>query len=882
MKYLALIIIALSIICTSCTPNDAASNSAEALEGDIQYNIPEGYELDILFAPKKSGKGSWVALAEGANGTFYASDQFGDLYQFQVPEVGAVLDSNDIQAIPLEIGKAQGLLWVKDRLYVSVNGPWKDRDGAPLKAGSGIYQLQDSDQDGTLDKMDLILRLEGQGEHGPHSLILGPDQKHLYFIAGNHTKIPESLQEQSRLPANWGEDNLFSPYLDARGHATQIKAPGGWIARMDLADEDWELYGAGFRNPYDFGFNLDGELFAFDADMEWDFGLPWYRPIRVCHVTSGSEFGWRTGSGKWPTYYPDNLPSVIDLGQGSPTAVVMGHQLDFPTKYQAGMFVFDWSFGTVYFVDLQENGSTYTGTQEEFFSGTPLPLTDAIAGSDGALYFATGGRNLNSHFYRLRYTGEESRTKETAPAAATSNDLRALRHQLESFHLKGEGADLKIIWENLNHEDRFIRYAARIALEHQNPKSWINRYNQEEDPVRLIQASIALARMESKVGKSKVYSELSGINWSQLSKSQKIDLLRALSLSFQRLGAPSVPQKRAIIAQLDPHFPADDYALDRELSQVLLFLEAEDAVARTMDLLLFHTEEKTITHPSMLSAEVSNRSEQYGPKIMQVLENMPATEAIYYVTLLSHVEAGWRRSERGRYFNWFYDGLNAEGGLSYKPFLENIRQKAVSLIPPEEKEYFENLSGVFQPSATMAELPQPIGPGKAYSIRELRQVINTKLDDYQGDYAAGKIVYQAALCSSCHRVNGFGGNSGPDLTQLSTRFSQNAMMMAIVSPNDAISDQYAYTLFKMKNGENKAGKILQEDDKQITLQPSPYSSTYTIKISLDSIESQTISPVSPMPPNLLNRLNETEIADLLAFLSAGGDPEHEIYTGEIE
>ncbi|MEM6377940.1 MAG: c-type cytochrome [Bacteroidota bacterium] len=882
MKYLALGIIVLSIISFSCSSNNSSAASAETEEVSIEYNIPEGYELDILYAPKERGMGSWVALAEGANETFYASDQFGDLYQFQRPKVGEVLDSTQIQPIPLEIGRAQGLLWVEDRLYVSVNGPWKDGDGNEVKAGSGVYQLQDSDQDGTLDKMDLILRLEGQGEHGPHSLILSPDKQQLYFIAGNHTKIPDDLLKKSRLPVNWDEDNLFPPYLDARGHANKIKAPGGWIARMNLSDQDWELYSAGFRNPYDFGFNSNGELFAFDADMEWDFGMPWYRPIRVCHVTSGSEFGWRTGSGKWPTYYPDNLPSVIDLGQGSPTAVVMGHHLNFPEKYQDGLFVFDWSFGTVYFVDLKEEGSTYIGTKEEFFSGTPLPLTDAIAGSDGALYFATGGRNLNSHFYRLRYTGDEAIAQESAPEQGTSNDLRDLRQKLEAFHQTEADADLDFIWENLSHSDRFVRYAARIALEHQNIKNWFGKYTSESDPIKVIQASIAGARMEQKSVKIKIYEKLIDIDWGSLSKAQKVDWLRALNLNLQRLGAPLPRQKSAFVAKLNPQYPAKDYALDRELSQILLFLNAENAVEKTMDLLLYHAEERTITHPSMLSAEVSNRSEQYGPKIMKVLENMPATEAIYYVTLLSHVEEGWRKSQRSRYFNWFYDGLNAEGGMSYKPFLENIRQKAVSLIPEEEKGYFETLSGVYQPGEVLAEVPQPIGPGKAYSIQELRSIVNKSTKDYNGDYAAGKLVYQSALCSTCHRVNGLGGNSGPDLTQLATRFSQHAMLNAIINPNEAISDQYAYTLFKMKNGENKAGKILQEDDKQITLQPSPYSSTYTIEIKADSVESRTISPVSPMPPNLLNRLNETEIADLLAFLSAGGDPEHKIYTGDLE
>ena len=55
-------------------------------------------------------------------------------------------------------------------------------------------------------------------------------------------------------------------------------------------------------------FNKAGELFTYDADMEYDFNTPWYRPTRVCHVVSGAEFGWRNGAGKWPSFYPDSLP----------------------------------------------------------------------------------------------------------------------------------------------------------------------------------------------------------------------------------------------------------------------------------------------------------------------------------------------------------------------------------------------------------------------------------------------------------------------------------------------------------------------------------------------------------------------------------------------
>jgi len=79
----------------------------------------------------------------------------------------------------------------------------------------------------------------------------------------------------------------------------------------------------GFRNSYDIAFNTEGELFTFDSDMEWDMGAPWYRPTRIVHCVSGGDYGWRSGSGVWPAYYPDSLPPMNDIGPGSPTGVVL-------------------------------------------------------------------------------------------------------------------------------------------------------------------------------------------------------------------------------------------------------------------------------------------------------------------------------------------------------------------------------------------------------------------------------------------------------------------------------------------------------------------------------------------------------------------------------
>ena len=209
--------------------------------------------------------------------------------------------------------------------------------------------------------------------------------------------------------------------VDGAGFMTNEKAPGGHIYRVSPDGKHWELVAMGYRNPFDIAFNRDGELFTYDSDMEWDVNMPWYRPTRVLHVASGGDYGYRNGSGKWPPYYIDSLPPVVNVGPGSPTGVTFGYGAKFPAKYQEALYLCDWSYGKLYALHLDPKGSTYTGELEEFLAGTPLALTDVVVNpKDGAMYFAVGGRNTQSGLYRVTYDGGESdgsgRTERPLPA----------------------------------------------------------------------------------------------------------------------------------------------------------------------------------------------------------------------------------------------------------------------------------------------------------------------------------------------------------------------------------------------------------------------------------------------------------------------------------
>ncbi|MEE3230452.1 MAG: heme-binding protein, partial [Planctomycetota bacterium] len=486
--------------------------------------VAPGFKVELLYSVPKGSEGSWVTLTVDPEGRLIASDQYGALYRITPSPIGKKGETL-VERLAGNAGHAHGLLYAFDSLYVVQSE--KDR---------GLYRMRDTNGDGQFDDRKLLRSIQGGGEHGPHAVILGPEKKYIYVIGGNHTNLPNP--EKSLVPRTWKEDLLLPRLWDARGHARGKLAPGGWIARTDPEGKTWELVSNGYRNQYDIAFNKNGELFTYDADMEWDVGTPWYRPTRVNHVISGGEFGWRSGTGKWPTYYPDSLGRVVDVGPGSPTGIGFGYGADFPVKYQEALYICDWSYGKLYAVHMTPDGGTYTGELEQFIAGAPFPLTDVIVNpKDKALYVSVGGRRTQSGLYRVTYTGNDK--GGVAKTSPESTKLRAQRKELEKYHGKQDPAALEAAWPHLSSPDRYLRYAARIAVEHQPVDSWKDKVIGELNDIALIQGAIALARHGKAEIRPKLLAALRNIKASSLDETQLINLLRAYSLVFIRLGKPA-------------------------------------------------------------------------------------------------------------------------------------------------------------------------------------------------------------------------------------------------------------------------------------------------------------------------------------------------------
>ena len=749
----------------------------------------------------------------------------------------------------VDIGEAQGLLWAFDSLYVSVN--------RGQKYASGLYRVRDTDGDDQLDSVETLRELQGGGEHGPHAVLPHPDGKSLVIICGNGTMLPEV--SSSRVPQTWDED-LLLPRVQGRFMRGK-RAPGGFICRVDPDGKNWELMATGFRNEFDGAYNADGELFAYDADMEWDFNLPWYRPTRICHVVSGAEFGWRSGGGKWPTYYPDSVPPVVDIGPGSPTGVTFGYGAKFPAKYQNALFACDWSYGKLYAVHMAPKGSTYGGTLEEFITGTPLPLTDAIINPhDGAMYFLIGGRRVQSGLYKVTYSGAES----TAPASGQNTqqaDARTTRQKLEALHAGDHPDAVEVAWPHLGSSDRFVRYAARVAIEHRPLDEWQDRALAEKDPQALVTALMAMARKFEREDNGKepdidtpipawpasasskgatvrrgILKALDRLHWANLSVDQKIQVMRVLTLTFLRIGPPDAEERADIVGRGGADFPTGAADLDVEIGQLMVYLQAPYAAAALVD----------------------------------ALENSPTQEEqIRFAAMLRQLKTGWDDELRERYFRWFVQASTYRGGASFETFISNIRTEAIATLSDAEKARLKPILDAKPANDAPTFTAKPRKFVQEWTMQQLVPLVQTGLKNR--DFDKGRQLFGAAACFACHRFDNQGGAVGPDLTQLSGRFSARDILESVVEPSKQISDQYGAVQIVTLDGKVVTGRIINLAGDSYRIQTNMLDPGALVGVDRKQIDVMMPSKTSMMPKGLLNTLNENEVLDLMAYLLSRGD-----------
>lgn len=827
--------------CAQSTPNSAPSapspptpTSAEALT----VLPPFGVRLVYSAAP---GEGSWIGLAGDGRGGLVVvpEDPSEPMLRLTVTAEGTLLG---VAPFRTPIRGATTLRLAQGSLFAQAHGP----DGA------GLYRLTDADRNGRFDpeEVQFLKPSTAASERPSQPVAVGPD--HSLHVAQPQRAEPAPRGGPDE-PHPQDRPDVLLPALDAlvedASGETEMRA-GTVITRAQPTDLRWERLVRGLGDVSALALNADGELFALEREVAEHRGLPWYRPTRVVHCIAGGDYGWRGGPGNWPAWYPDGLPSVVDLGLGSAVAMQFGTGARFPSKYQRALFVLDPTHGRIFAVHLRSQGASYAGDYEVFLHGQPLALAGLDIGPDGALYFITGGSGAPSALYRVTYTGDES-APPAASVDAAGAEARAVRRGLEAYHGQWAAANLEALWSHLDSPDRWIRYAARLALERQPLEQWQQRAIDEPRRDAALSALLALARCgPAGVRRDWLAAWRRLAESPELTEAQELDTLRILAVAWVRFGAPEPEERELTLAMLAPLYPSPSEPLNRELSQLLIYLGAPEVAARALAL----------------------------------FEAAPTfEEQAHYVFHLGALDRGWTIESRQRYFHalhrirsggahspellrWFREaGLAYQDGTDLDLLITRWRQAAVATLEPSE---LAELEAVIRGQAVFA-VPAATNRFfvKDWALEDLAPVLHEA--DRGRSLTRGKRAFRDAQCLACHRFGPEGGTVGPDLTAVALRSSRLELLESLLVPSKLVADEYRNATFTLVDGDDLTGRVIETKPDRYVVVSNPLTGS-RLEIKKSDVVSVVTAQLSPMPDGLLAILTREEILDLLAYLESGG------------
>ncbi|MBT3635442.1 MAG: c-type cytochrome, partial [Opitutae bacterium] len=294
--------------------------------------------------------------------------------------------------------------------------------------------------------------------------------------------------------------------------------------------------------------------------------------------------------------------------------------------------------------------------------------------------------------------------------------------------------------------------------------------------------------------------------------------------------------KEAILAQLHPLYPNQSDKLNWSLAPLLITLDPERAVGRTIELL--------------------NSTED-------------PVQAVHYLYHLRHAKVGWSQASRETYFRRLGEATGYVGDSRGLPTsLKRISKDALATLPEGDRKKHEALA-----AGKVKMPPMPDLTGRKF-------VKNWKPDDFAGELGfksaaktitSGRQAFEVALCNRCHRFQGSGYAVGPDLTGVANRLGRNDLLRAILLPSESIAQNYRSDVLELADGRNLTGQIVPTLDYRaphLLFAENPLNPDQAVKIPKVEVLKRQRSDLSIMPPGLLNNLSKQEVLDLLAYLES--------------
>jgi putative heme-binding domain-containing protein len=171
--------------------------------------------------------------------------------------------------------------------------------------------------------------------------------------------------------------------------------------------------------------------------------------------------------------------------------------------------------------------------------------------------------------------------------------------------------------------------------------------------------------------------------------------------------------------------------------------------------------------------------------------------------------------------------------------------------------YASTDSGIRDAAAKYFPVPQPVSGEKVPPIADLVK--------RNGNAEAGHKVYLAekAQCAKCHVIGDQGKEVGPNLSEIGSKLSPQAMYESILYPSAGISHNYETWTYVLSDGSVVTGIPVSDTATEVVVKTSEGISK---TISKSDVEESKKSDVSLMPADLHAQMKVSDLVDLVEYL----------------
>jgi len=628
------------------------------------------------------------------------------------------------------------------------------------------------------------------------------------------------------IPANFhlGMDGYFYVAVGQKGIINaRFQMREGGILRMRPDATGLEVYAHGVRNIMDVAINSEEELFAYDND---DHTKTW--KVKLLHLVDGGYYGFPYDF-KPPRRY--TLGAIAEYGSGAPTGILAYTEDALPAEYRDNLILCDWGRRTVFRVRVVRDGATYrVAGQEDLIPPGPDDFRPVgiTTTPDGLGFYVTDWnfaawkrkKDDAGRLYKLSWRG--------ASQALPKPDW----YQAASRGDKVE-AGPEALTKALSHPSRLVRIAAQRRLGDPKPREYSLH---DADAAARFKAAAALGR--------------------------KGDPSAVPSLQ-EALRDDDATVRHGAVAALERIGRADPAAW----SQIASGLKSDQPRIREGTLHALR-DAYDLEAVKAIAAYVEGAPEDLRLEAVRVLGRLlrqpPPWDGRWWRNgPYAFAEDDPRVGPRiDRTVDW--QGTDVALAALKKRLSDHsptVREAAGEAIEPPRLVASKG-------TATKAEfVPPPTVPSGVDPSPYADYALRTK-----GDVARGRVLFFGArtACVRCHRIQGQGGEVGPDLAGIGTKYGRPSLVESVLYPSKQIAEGYAQTQVRMQDGRVLAGLVRSETAEELVLVDVEAKVNRLKKADIDA---RRLSEQSLMPDGVAAALSLQEFADLIAFLESLQDSE---------